>query len=322
MPTHLVKKGTRAPEASVRRINETKDVVTSHSGDQADGSWWRGSDCNWLPSGPFWQETDWVKKWLLPGLVPAEPLFDSYDVFTAFGSCFARHLVEYLRGTGYKVGPDLVDGVTHIGQWGAGMVNVHTILKQFQWAWGDHALGGGAYATPNEQVAANAVIQQRTRSVFDLTSVFIITLGLSEVWYDRVTQEVFWKAIPSRIYNPERHGFRVLGVEETYRALSKIRELIRTQRPQAHVIFTLSPVPLVATFRPVGCLVADSVSKATLRVALDMLMREEPPKTWYWPSYEIVKNTPEAYLPDNRHIKPNVVNSIMDAFRHAFFLKE
>ena len=55
--------------------------------------------------------------------------------------------------------------------------------------------------------------------------------------------------------------------------LARIRELIRDVKPTAPIIFTLSPVPLMATFRPVSCVTASSVSKAILRVSIDELMR-------------------------------------------------
>ena len=50
---------------------------------------------------------------------------------------------------------------------------------------------------------------------------------------------------------------------------------MRRHNPRAHIVFTLSPVPLNATFRGVSCVSANSVSKAILRVAVDELLREE-----------------------------------------------
>ena len=66
----------------------------------------------------------------------------------------------------------------------------------------------------------------------------------------------------------------------------QIRNLIRANRPGAKIIVTLSPLPLMATFRPVSCLTASSVSKAILRVAIDQLMRDfsDDPDLFYFPS--------------------------------------
>jgi hypothetical protein len=86
------------------------------------------------------------------------------------------------------------------------------------------------------------------------------------------------------------------------------------------VIFTLSPVPLIATFRPVSCISANSVSKAVLRVAVDELMRENraDDRLFYFPSFEIVTGYfRDPYTRDNRHVRPRVVQTIMEAFaRH------
>ena len=43
---------------------------------------------------------------------------------------------------------------------------------------------------------------------------FIFTLGLSEVWENKETGDVFWRAVPYNRYNPEKHNFRVTTVEE------------------------------------------------------------------------------------------------------------
>ena len=137
----------------------------------------------------------------------------------------------------------------------------------------------------------------------------MITLGLSEVWYQKrgegpssgkeddeeesdddsdddlesedeegedffAERDVLWRAVPSDRYDPERHGFRATTVSENLTNLKKIVKLIRTHVPKASIVFTLSPVPLAATFRGVSCVTANATSKAVLRVAVDELMRE------------------------------------------------
>lgn len=166
-------------------------------------------------------------------------------------------------------------------------------------------------------------IRDATRQIFDATDVFIFTLGLSEVWYDKLTDEVFWRAIPSQVYDPERHGFRVLGTDENRANLKRVYELIRLHRPEASIIFTLSPVPLAATFRPVSCITANSVSKASLRVAIDELMRENEADAGlhYFPSYEIVKDFLESPMEDDlRHPTRKTVDFIMRTFQRTFLM--
>ena len=97
--------------------------------------------------------------------------------------------------------------------------------------------------------------------------------------------------------------------------------MIREVKPAAPIIFTLSPVPLMATFRPVSCLTASSVSKAILRVSIDELMRtfSADERLLYFPSYEIVKDCfADPYLDDNRHLKWEVVSFVMETFERHY----
>ena len=134
--------------------------------------------------------------------------------------------------------------------------------------------------------------------------------------------------------------------------VSSIVALVRRHNPRAHIVFTLSPVPLNATFRGVSCVTANAVSKSILRVAVDELLREEghgiisalpappaaaaaPPaaaggeaaiavegggggaagRLFYWPAYEMIKEAfVEPYLDDGRHVKPAVVQQVLALF--------
>jgi len=60
--------------------------------------------------------------------------------------------------------------------------------------------------------------------LFDNTNVFIITLGLSEIWYDKKTGDVFWRSVSKQSFNPDRHGFRVCTFSETKRNIEEILE--------------------------------------------------------------------------------------------------
>jgi hypothetical protein len=135
--------------------------------------------------------------------------------------------------------------------------------------------------------------------------------------------EVLWRAVPSYLFDESVHGFRVSTTAENYDNLARIRALIRDVKPTAPIIFTLSPVPLMATFRPVSCVTASSVSKAILRVSIDELMRtfSADDRLLYFPSYEIVKDcVVDPYLDDNRHPKPEVVSFVMETFERHYCL--
>ena len=97
-----------------------------------------------------------------------------------------------------------------------------------------------------------------TKKLFDETDVYILTLGLSEVWHDEQTGGVFWRTIPKDAFDPARHKFRVSTVDENRDNLAAIQALIRKHRPDAKIVLTLSPIPLAATFRNVSCVSANT----------------------------------------------------------------
>ena len=93
----------------------------------------------------------------------------------------------------------------------------------------------------------------RTRELFRTTSLFVVTLGLAEVWFQRRKREgraegqpegraegraaeeeqqqqeeeqVLWRAVPSDKFDPRRHGFRVSTVAEN------LNNLRRCARPR------------------------------------------------------------------------------------------
>jgi hypothetical protein len=136
---------------------------------------------------------------------------------------------------------------------------------------------------------------------------------------------VFWRAIPRSKFDAARHGFKVSTVAENRENLDTIYRIIRANRPKASVIFTLSPVPLTATFRPVSCITANTVSKSVLRVALDEFLRAhvEEPGLFYFPSFEITKEYfRDPYRGDNRHVRTDVIKQIMRSFAKHYLISE
>ena len=290
------------------------------------GSWYRGPHTNFIPSKAQLVEAGAVDRYILHGWTPESPFIRKTSRITAFGSCFAQHLTQYLHSAGYNILGRHLDLHSHIIRFGEGMVNTFAVRQQLEWALEGKEFPENLWFGGDKEIASlHPSIRVETKEIISTTEVFVITLGLSEIWYDKETGEAFWRAIPSDLFDPNRHGFRVSSPEENYANLVRIRDLIRTCRPGAKIIFTLSPVPLMATFRPISCLTASSVSKAILRVAIDQLMRNsaEDASMFYFPSYEIVKEFfVDPYRDDNRHPKPEVVEFIMKTFERHFCVAE
>ena len=170
-------------------------------------------------------------------------MIDRSKYITAFGSCFAREVTEFLFNEGYRVfGRDLsLDA--HIVRSGDGIANSAALAQQFEWAFNRwepssdlwHGVDGKVNKTSEK-------VKETTREIFKSTDVFIFTLGLSEVWIDKQTGDAFWRAIPREVFNPERHDFQILSVHENRQNLRRVYDIIRTNRPEAEIIITLSPI--------------------------------------------------------------------------------
>ncbi len=289
---------------------------------QADYTWFRGEHCNFNPRSENLRRPRDVAAHVLHGWLPDAPVIGPSTRIAAFGSCFAEHISVWLARRDFSV-LTRKDGAyksSYLVRFGEGMVNTFAIRQQFEWAFeGKRAEGELWHGYDARAFGYDEEVRRATRALFDQTDVFVITLGLSEVWYDSLTGGVLWRAVPRDKFDPARHKFRVSSVEENRDNIRAIYDLMRTHRPDAKVIFTLSPIPLVATFRPISCITANSVSKAVLRVALDEALRDirDEGRAFYWPSYEIVNDIfDRQWLPDRRHVKGEVLDFIMTLFEN------
>jgi hypothetical protein len=299
---------TEAPPKGRRGVRDSKK------------SWFRGEFCNFHPFTADLRAPDSVLKQVLAGWLPEEPLIDRDTRIVAFGSCFAANITQYLAGRRFNVltakGGEHAD--TYLVRFSEGMVNSFAIRQQFEWALEQKVPEAALWHDDDAQAYSyKEDIRVETSEVFGRADVFIITLGLAEVWYDEPTGGVFWRAVPQEIYDPARHRFRVSSVEENKENIKATYRLIKKHRPEAKVILTLSPIPLKATFRPVSCITANWVSKSIMRVAIDEAYRElnDPKGLYYWPSYEIVMDIfPDRWTPERRHIKQPILDFIMTLF--------
>ena len=212
----------------------------------------RGPGCNFFPSVENLREPDALEKYVLHGWLPEKPFITKKHIVTAFGSCFAGYIIDYLNKHHYNISDEGVQ--PYIVHYGAEIVNTFTVAQQFEWSWEDKEFSEGLWITREKlPLEYNESVRQSTKNWFNKTDVFIITLGLSEIWYNKQTNEVYWRAAVKDKFDPEVHGFRIATYQENVDNLHIIIKLIKKHRPNASIILTLSPVPLIATFRPVSC---------------------------------------------------------------------
>ena len=283
---------------------------------------YRGEDCNFGPWMKDYADADFIERFIMLGHAPNAPFINRDTRLTAFGSCFAENITKHLTALDFNLSKQR-DPDIYISWLGEGLVNVHAILSQFEWALeGSVPPGELWHGRRGESFLPDEEIRLRTKKIFETTDVFVITFGLSEIWYDAETGGTFWRAVPMKAYDPERHKFRVCSHQETLAALFKIYRLIR-KHTKAKIVFTLSPIPLFATFRPQSCITANAASKAVLRSALDEFFRSEQvssdPDCFYFPAYEMVTTLfAGPFKNDGRHPRDIIIDAIMKVFE-AFY---
>jgi len=281
-------------------------------------NWFRGKHCNFYPNIANMRAPGAVEDFILEGWLPSEPFIAPETKITAFGSCFAEHISNYLNQRNYTI-LTKSDANAHVVDMAEAMVHSYAIRQQFDWAFrGITPTTSVWHGYEAEEYDHDEATRLTTLDLFEQTDVFILTFGLSEVWYDEPTGEVFWRAVPAEVFDPDRHKFRVTTVAENVGNMRAVYDTIREFRPDARIIFTLSPIPLLATFRPVSCIGANAASKAILRSAIDEVHRDvaHEGKLFYWPSYEILEQAfgPGRYEPDRRHIKGALLDYVMALF--------
>lgn len=279
------------------------------------------------------------------------PLVDKSTRIVSAGSCFAVEIAHALQRGGYNylikeqnkgkpgsyefLGADDLPNAS--AAWGI-IFNTPSFRQLVEKAfevrtlpkilWTQEILGKLRYLDPfrenisfesPEAFEANYLEHVRaTREAFLEMDVFIITLGLNEVWYFKADGSVFsrspWRTAPSLV------AYRRLTVRENVDDLVRMNEILRAHNPNVQIICTLSPVALHASF--LGdhehIVTANTHSKAVLRVAAEEFERRCS-NVHYFPSFEAVTvSTEHPWAPDQRHVSPAAVNNVMSLFHQMF----
>ena len=147
--------------------------------------------------------------------------------------------------------------------------------------------------------------------------VVIITLGLVEVWFDTKTT-CYLNRIPphhSLRDEPERYKLRVMDV---FDALPLLKEAFRLLIDSgSKVLVTVSPVPFNTTFSGDDVVVANTFSKAVLRVCAQRLATN--PSVDYFPSYEIVVSGGlNSFVDDNIHVQDRLVKEVVEHMLNSY----
>lgn len=176
----------------------------------------------------------------------------------------------------------------------------------------------GGFPSRGQAEAARRAHLAQVRRLFRTAGVFIFTLGLTERWEDGRTGTV-WPICPAEVdaaFGDPAHRFHDARMVEVVADLERFIALVRAENPGLRFIFTVSPVPLMATATGGHVLAATARGKAVLRAAADEVCARQEGCD-YFPSYEIATMNPlrrDAFGPDGREVRAEVVEEIMRVF--------
>ncbi|ABD53924.1 GSCFA domain-containing protein [Jannaschia sp. CCS1] len=309
-----------------------------------------------LPARAFWRGGVAGASPFPPDIyMPKFPVTKDTKVFTA-GSCFAQHVGAALKGAGIGVIdaeparrglPPTTARRFGYGVYSARFGNIYTV-KQFRQLVDE--IGGAAPALPvwekngrfwdaqrpgvePDGLASEALVHEMRAAHLSSVAqalkeadVIVFTLGLTEAWEHTDTGTVYPTA-PGTIagsYDPDLFHFANYGVADILDDFAALDDALAAFNPKLKWVLTVSPVPLAATASDHHVLTATTRSKATLRVACDMLS-DSSDRIDYFPSYELATSPAHphsVFADDLRSVRPEVVAQIMQTFLAAHGLGE
>jgi hypothetical protein len=174
------------------------------------------------------------------------------------------------------------------------------------------------FSSENELIADRKIHLGLVKHLLQSADVFIFTLGLTESWRAKADGAVFplCPGCPHGEFDSKKYEFHNFSVQELIDDLKTFMDLLKAINPVARVIFTVSPVPLIATMDGKHVLRATVASKSALRASADEVCKLYSNAT-YFGSYEIVQHTfksDQYFGPDRRSVVPEAVERVMKTF--------
>jgi tetratricopeptide (TPR) repeat protein len=211
----------------------------------------------------------------------APKLISKSSVIFTMGSCFARNIARSLRSCAYDA--------EHMEL--SESINTTFANKYFfNWVNGDPM--PPSLNERIEQLLPDGFSKSHVLEKLKCMDVFILTLGVAPAFFDRRSGEFVMPrptAINSRAM-AELYQQRTTTVDENISNLLELISYIKSINKYVSIIVTVSPVPLHITFEFNSCVVADCLSKSTMRlVAHEIVNNNGVDNIYYWPSFEIFR---------------------------------
>jgi hypothetical protein len=253
---------------------------------------------------------------LLAAAVPAlAPLARDATRIATFGSCFAANLAQQLKAAGVDASNLLIEE----------SINSPLANREFL-----AAIADGESARFHRRIVETfgGEFLARARERLAAAQVLVITLGVAPTMFHRGSNEFAFLVNHKELLRAGAIHMRTPTVGEVRSIIGEMLGLARRINPDARTYLSISPVPLAGTIEMPHAMVADCVSKSTLRAALhEVLAAGRPANVHYWPSFEIVRwlgghTSLPVYGEDDgssRHVSNWVVQLIVERFaRHLF----
>lgn len=273
------------------------------------------------------------------------------DKIATAGSCFAQYLTRAMKKNGYSIfdvepPPALLNKRHYLdlgyNQYSARYANIYTVRQLLSltkeafgllenpdpvWTKNDRffdsmrpSVEPEGLNSRDEVLLHRAEHLKKVRMMFEEMDVFIFTLGLTEAWEFKDTGWVF-PLVPGVIageFNKEDYHFKNYSFMEIYSDLKELIDLFAKYNKSSNLryVFTVSPVPLTATYTSDHVLSASSYSKSVLRAIAGTFYKEYD-NIDYFPSYEIISNTWSRgifYENNCRSVRSLGVGVVMDSF--------
>ncbi len=268
-----------------------------------------------------------------PVLAPGFALPAGCAVFT-IGSCFARNIEialrdrgfaipsldlqfppeELMKGTGLRTGIlnkytpfSMLNEVEQIGRDDDGG---RFLIEAGDGLWWDGQLHSHETVTRARGLQRRRRIRRLYAEAAAASAVVIVTLGLIEAWWDEAEQVYVNDTVPRAVIerHPGRFFFETLPVEKTIDAVLRLVETLHRLNPQQKMLLTVSPVPFQRSFSGRDAIIANSYSKAALRVAAE-IAADRFDHVDYFPSYETVTLSDRAlaWEDDLVHVRSDLI---------------
>ena len=311
-----------------------------------------------LPDYSFWRKaiSEVAPKDVDPVVHSLFKISPSDRVVTA-GSCFAQHIARRLASEGFNylvteqahpVVADVAGPEFSYGLFSARYGNIYTARQLVQLLWRAYDLlvaaeppwrnTAGAWIDPfRPQIQPGGFASETefqldriqhylaVRLAVEAADVFIFTLGLTEAWVSSEDGACFpiCPGVAGGEFDSKKYKFINFCVAEVVDDLRQAITFIRTRNPKVKFIFTVSPVPLVATAENRSVLEATTYSKAVLRVAAETI-KNQFDSVAYFPSYEIITgnfNRGGYFANDLRSVTEAGVDHVMRLFMRHYSVK-